>query len=149
MATTADTYVPAGAVLPTGVYHRDVYLPSEVRRLIPRGVIRPVYTEHAVRACITDRYGQVKHPETVDLADPAADIFEVELCRHELSGRAYIGKLLVRIPYDELFDLTLVLAMRPGGNGTVKTLWLNLRSDQHSTLRPGAYVQPRAACGAH
>lgn len=126
----------------TGQYHRDVYLPPEVRRLIPHGVIRPVYTDHALRACTTDRYGAVAPPDSVDLADPAADIFEVELCRHERSGRAYVGKVAMRIPYDALFDLTLVVAFHREA-AAVKTLWLNLREDTHGTLRRDAYVQPR------
>lgn len=125
-----------------GKYHREVYLPSSISRLIPRVKLALVYTNHALRASQSDRYGRIALPDQVDLSDPGADIFELTIEKTR-GGRPRVSALLARIPYDTLFDVTFVVVLE-NAIGVVKTVWLNLRDDRHRTLNRAAYVQPCA-----
>ena len=141
MAICAESFVPAGAVLPAGVYHRDIYFPDEIRALVPQVELSLRYTRHAEEAALTDRYGLIVLPEKLDLAE--AQIVEVAaFCDRKL--RLHAHKVLVRQAYKAALDLVLAVQICHGLDrvGLVKTAWLNMRNDHHRTLRPWAYVQP-------
>lgn len=109
------------------------------------------YGQHARRAALDDRYGQLT---SVPLHHKftRAEVFEVEVEQ----GR--IVKFAARLStgfsiecdsktvqsWGNAFDLILVCvpSLREPGNLFVKTLWLNERADGHRTLDCSKYVRP-------
>jgi hypothetical protein len=108
-----------------GLFHRDIGLPDceSIHR-----EFRLAYSEHAQTACAFDRYGVIRPPATVI---PHQDnLIEVEVRR----GR--IVKAVIRISYNETFDLSIVFIP---GDAFVKTCWLNRKTDTHRTLDRSKY----------
>jgi hypothetical protein len=152
MAIYAESFVPAGAVLPAGVYHSDVYMPEEIRALVP-ATLSLRYTRHAEEAAAdetayTTRYGALVLPKRLELAQTR--LVEVDAFR-DRHRRLHAGKVLVRRTYDARWggvDLVLAIQICHGLYhgldiiGLVRTVWLNKCSDNHRTLRRDAYVQP-------
>ncbi|MDA8118772.1 MAG: hypothetical protein M0Z85_01695 [Gammaproteobacteria bacterium] len=152
MAIYAESFVPAGAVLPAGVYHSDVYMPEEIRALVP-ATLSLRYTRHAEEAAAdetayTTRYGALVLPKRLELAQTR--LVEVDAFRDRLC-QLHAGKMLVRQTYDARrggVDLVLAIQICHGLYhgldiiGLVRTVWLNKCSDNHRTLRRCAYVQP-------
>lgn len=92
-----------------------------------KGSLGLTYGHHALKAAQSDRYGVIRLPGSVEFA--GMQVVEAEFYRDCLQ------KLVVRVRYCERFDLVLVL----GGTGFVRTVWLNERSDKHSTLDRSKY----------
>lgn len=126
-----------------GLYHKLIGLPAG--STAPwLGDLTLVLSDHATRACVTDRYGKIDlmtgDVERVEVCD----IIEIEICE----GRPV--KALVRLSWDETRDIVLALAApgdrsvtRPGAPSVrVKTVWFNLKSDKHKTLRRELYSKP-------
>lgn len=86
------------------------------------------YSNHALKAANNDRYGNVKLPQSIGLAN--GYIFEVE------TQDKTIAKLAIRYPLKGGLDITFVLLYN---SGIVKTVWLNKRSDVHKTLKRSKY----------
>jgi hypothetical protein len=122
MKTTSKS--PAGPFL----YHKEVYLPVDLRAPIHEGRLR--YTPHAQREAQADRYGELRLPS--ELRPEQAQLVEVET---RADGR--VVKQLWRVEFDSRRDL--VLAVTEGG--VVKTVWANLRSDGHRSLDKSRYVK--------
>ena len=59
--------------------------------------------------------------------------FEVGLTK--IDGRWFVEKCCVRISYDNLVDICLVI----GSDGTIITAWLNDKTDTHRTLKRDRY----------
>ena len=120
------------------LYHRDIHLPKEVEPYVGR-VYRLLYTAHAQSAAKTDRYGKIDLSKVdkmmkVDLKD----VVEAEI--DDVAGD--VTKLVIRKPYDEQFDIVIAFTPNIRSNeGTVRTVWLNRKSDVHKTLRTGAYTE--------
>lgn len=106
-----------------GLYHKDL---GNVPNVTYTGKLQ--YTEHAKRAAMTDRYGYITLPSTVNAS---AKVVEVEVKR----GKPV--KALFRSAYDRKHDLCLVVLL---DTGTVKTVWLNRANDLHKTLDKSRYV---------
>jgi hypothetical protein len=107
-----------------GLYHYVTGLPKvNLPASIPLS-----YGTHAKHQCVADRYGIIKPPATLDIAN--GKLIELQV----LGGR--IEKIVVRIPYDNRHDLVLVV----GKDGFVRTLWLNRNNDKHNTLDRTRYV---------
>lgn len=109
------------------LYHRDIGFPCTV--ILPRGVFRLRYTQHALRECNRDRYGAFEPPDTLDVT--AGTPIEIELC----NGR--VVKAVYRAQFDDEFDVVLVI----NPDGLVRTAWLNRRDDHHRTLDRAKYAQ--------
>lgn len=90
-------------------------------------------SEHAKQACLNDRYGRIDLQDGDAIEVEAEDVFEVEV-QHGLPVKA-----MVRLAYDDARDMILALVIPHGGVATVKTVWLNLASDKHSTLKKELY----------
>ncbi len=112
------------------LYHREVYWPSQLEKLAPKGLIPLVYTRHAEYSAKTDRYGKITLPEFLN--SEKCMFFEAEIDREN-------KKFVCRTYYDNTYDLILVLFKKPHG-WVVGTVWLNLKSDAHKTLRKNAYA---------
>lgn len=110
------------------LYHPEVYLPRWFT--MPTGRVTLDYTRHALRAAKSDRYGEVPIFETVNLDN-------LSLVEMGAVGKT-VTKIVVRGGYDTLRDHVLVLI--PGEVYTVKTVWYNLRTDNHRTLRRDRYA---------
>src|SRR4051812_41370254 len=104
------------------LYHREIYMPKGVLALT--GVtLKLAATDHAKRAARSDRYGQIEIP--AEITFNGSDIVEAEFVNGKLS------KVVVRLPYDAKRDAIFVCLI----DGTLKTVWFNLKSDFHKTLR--------------
>ena len=75
-----------------------------------------------------DRYGAIAIP--AQIAFNGADVVEAEFVGGKLE------KVVVRLPYDSTRDAIYVCKT----DGTLKTVWSNLKSDSHKTLKKHLYL---------
>jgi hypothetical protein len=111
------------------LYHVDVFMPALP---LPNGSFSLDYGRHATQESIRDRYGIINPPKYIDTRN--AKVIEVETCG------GIIQKILYRMPLDATRDVCIVVIPRTRYVWFVKTLWVNLRSDKHKTLRRERYV---------
>ncbi len=110
------------------LYHKDIFLPAIAANLYGRKY-RLQYSGHAKQACLNDRYGLIDKPP-FNITITKDNLIEIELNENKL-----INKVVVRVPYDERFDVAV--AIIPDFDiATVKTIWKN---DKHFTLNRAAY----------
>lgn len=109
------------------LYHRDVYMPPVAANMRFAVLLR--YGQHARDAAITDRYGKLDLPSVLDTR-------EATLIEAELRGNTVI-KAVYRMPLNEKLDICLVVHPR---DGFVRTVWANLRDDDHRTLDRSKYA---------
>lgn len=107
------------------VYHKDVYLPPQFASKVWAGKLE--YWQHALDEARTDRYGEIHLPKEIPSWFKLIESY-VE------AGK--VVKQLWRGRIDTRRDLVLVVL----ANGSVKTAWINLRSDKHATLHREKYV---------
>jgi hypothetical protein len=90
----------------------------------------PCYSMHALRSALADRHGAFTPPASLRIVN--ADIVEAEY----VAGK--VVKVIARIPLNEKLDMVFALVdpLRDGGlRGdlvTVKTVWLNEKTDTHT-----------------
>lgn len=115
--------------------HREVWFPEFLEKKLPNGLAKLEYSLHASDEMKQEKYKHIKAPHYIDF--DKSYIFEAdERCNS-------IEKIVCRIQYDHDFDLILALVCPPKNNSyTVKTVWLNRRSDKHTTLRADDYYKP-------
>lgn len=115
------------------LYHKDVNLPKRIRGLVPTGTKTLLYSKHAQKE-FADKYGEIQPPANMCFAD--AVIVEVT----EFGGK--IDKLVLRKKHDEETDLVLVLLpCQTKDKWFVKTCWLNVKTDDHSTLDKNRFAK--------
>lgn len=93
------------------------------------------YTRHAKLEAVQDRYGVLpagSYPETFQWSGN----WQLVEAESDQSGR--LVKFVVRRVVDARRSLVLVVLV----DGTVKTLWTNLNSDQHATLVSEKFSRP-------
>lgn len=124
-----------------GLYHREIGIPADAARAwVAPEFLQMVYSEHALRASEDDRYGRV--PLYREMAFAPEELVEVEY----RDGKPV--KAVFRTPLEDIagkcspFDLVIVMLPPEGGKVFVKTVWYNLRTDAHRTLRRYLYQQP-------
>lgn len=109
------------------LYHSSLFLPS-VR--YPSGILPLVWTRHAIQASLTDRYGRIAKLDYLNCN--SGKIIEVEVNNGEVT------KILYRFPHCDKYSI--LLAVKPENNClVVKTVWLNSKDDNHTTLNSGVY----------
>lgn len=114
------------------LYHKDIGFPDDVN--LPRGfspVVQLRYGGHAREESLVDRYGELKLPRAIDVRK--GEIFEIGV-----TGTT-VTKMAVRLSYDEKKDIVIVFIP---STGFVKTVWANLKTDQHKTLNRARYIDP-------
>lgn len=84
-------------------------------------------TEHAKQAARNDRYGAITIPAQISFE--GKDVVEAEFVNGKLS------KIVVRLPYDGTRDAIYVCNI----DGLLRTVWFNLKSDKHKTLKKELY----------
>lgn len=109
------------------LFHKDVFLPKSVSAPCYEGRLH--YGNHSLQASLSDRYGEMTLPEVFCAAN-------AELIESESDGQR-VTKQVWRQSLDDERDIILVLTP----NGRVKTVWINLKSDQHRTLRRELYMR--------
>ena len=110
------------------LYHRDIGFPKNVKMLT--GVLTLNHSHHARKAAYDDRYGIMELPETLDVTNGTP----VEI---EVVGERVV-KAVYRAQYDD--ELDMVIVVQP--DGFVRTVWFNMRSDEHKTLDHTKYAKP-------
>lgn len=131
--------MPYWGMIKDGLYHREIGLPAGASRLwTDPEWLQMVYSEHALRAAEDDRYGRV--PLYREMAFAPEELVEVEY----QNGQPV--KAVFRTPLEDVagnkspFDLVIVmLPPERDGKVFVKTVWYNVRSDGHRTLRRHLY----------
>lgn len=131
-----------------GLYHAETGIPWHLfQHMAPRPVGLE-YGPHARKAALDDRFGQLT---SVPLSHSflKSEVFEVEVeqgcivkfCARLSSGFGVRTNAFHSHDSDEI-DLVLVCmrSTREPSNLFVKTLWLNLRSDNHATLDKSKYI---------
>lgn len=109
--------------MPPLLFHKDVYIPEHARAPIFTGTLR--YSRHASNVSTGETL-----PATFD--GSGATLVEAEL--NPVTGQ--LEKQVWRMPLDDKNDMCFPLL----ADGTVKTVWLNSRSDTHKTLGRTRYV---------
>ena len=111
------------------LYHKDIFMPAEMSRPIHEGPLH--YGRHALQEAMSDRYGRVPLPTT--FCPQTSVLIESEYDRE----RKEVVKQVWRIPVNGKRDAVLVIA----AGGFVKTVWINMRNDNHKTLDKSRYVK--------
>lgn len=111
------------------LFHKDIRLPEGFR--LPNRMVELNYSNHALKAATDDRYGDI--PLT-----PVLNLAHCETIEVEVDGRR-VRKVVVRTELDDDNDVVFVLVPGPA-RWTVKTVWINRKSDLHRTLDRSKYV---------
>lgn len=111
------------------LYHADIRLPDGFSK--PTGIVRLKWTYHADNARTDDRYATIPKFSVATLDN--LDVIEVGV----EDGR--VVKILFRGQMDANHDVCMVLI--PGKVWTVKTVWINERTDSHKTLDRSRYMR--------
>lgn len=110
------------------LYHKDIYIPKQIQS-IPFQKVSLRFSNHAILGAKSDRYGQIELWDCICFS--GNDIIEAEVIENRLI------KIVVRVFYNNRFDVCYVICPE---NLIVKTVWLNDRSDCHSTLNRSKYA---------
>jgi hypothetical protein len=119
-------------------FHRAIGLPRGAAETWA-GNFRLVYSQHALKACRDDRYGEI--PVFPSAEFEAQDVVEVttEYGAGRSVDRAYPVKAVIRAPWTNELDLIFVVEAPVNGVCVVRTCWYNLATDKHATLNKTAY----------
>lgn len=110
------------------LYHASIGLPKWFRKPTQSVALR--WTYHATVAAQEDRYGIIPRFKTLTLA--RFEVIEIGVIGTRVS------KILFRGTLNETDDVCIVLI--PGRDfWTVKTVWINKKSDTHKTLDAAKY----------
>lgn len=115
---------------PMDLYHVDIKLPTGFVK--PTGRVALNWTRHAEQARENDRYGRIPAFRTATLNNLQVIEVGVEGSR--------VVKILFRGYFSGNFDMCMVLIPNGERPWTVKTVWLNDRTDTHKTLDRSKYV---------
>lgn len=113
------------------LYHESTGFPVKIN--LPK-MIKLWYSKHAQRAAITDRYGAIGLQN--DWEHSNGRIIEMET-----DTRGNPVKLVIRASYDSFHDICVVISLEAPVHDrlVVKTVWLNLKTDNHATLNENVY----------
>lgn len=109
------------------LYHKELGFPKNI--FIQERFVRLNYSYHSLKASLSDRYGKIDLPENITIR--RNEIIELETLNDKLN------KLVLRTSYNDNFDLIIVLLIQ---GSKVKTVWLNEKSDSHTTLDASKYI---------
>lgn len=114
------------------LYHKQLGFPKSVK--LTGGLFRLIWSNHAIRAAQSDKYGEIVKVTHISFCP--TKVFEIEVC-----AKGNILKMAYRSHHCEKYDICYVLV--PSGNQMlVKTVWLNQKKDNHSTLDSSKYCKP-------
>jgi hypothetical protein len=117
------------------LYHKDIGFPDDLE--LPAG-FHPImtlrYGSHANEEALKDRYGPIRLPQRIDVRKGTT--IEVGVRDDRI-----ISKMVIRFDYDAEKDIVMVINPK---DGFVRTVWFNMKSDQHKTLDRSKYADPNA-----
>lgn len=133
-----------------GLYHRETGIPWHLFEPFAKQAYGLEYGQHARRAALDDRFGQLASVPLSYCPDHAS-VFEVEVEQGRIvkfAARLSVGFSVVSdsrksmVGFGKAIDLILVCtpSLRDSNNLFVKTLWLNERTDGHHTLDKSKYI---------
>lgn len=111
------------------LFHKDVFLPKKVTQPVWEDDLE--YTTHAKEEAQKDRYGLIELPLKIDFNK--ATLIEAEAFGND--KMLVCTKQVWRVSLDSKRDLCVVVTRE----GRVKTVWVNLSSDKHITLKSDKY----------
>jgi hypothetical protein len=114
------------------LFHKDVGIPAPLKSGPPVG-LRVNYGRHATESAQNDRYGNCLH------LLPATTPAKFQLIEVEAQGKTIL-KWVIRFPLAEGDKRDLIMVVQP--DGFVRTVWINLHDDKHSTLKRHLYTSP-------
>lgn len=115
------------------LYHNKIFVPANITKRIQfiLGKVIPLtYSGHAINAAQDDRYGTIDLPKAIAI-ESVSQVFEIET-----DSAGLIVKMGIRVPHDSINDLVIILSVN---TQTVKTVWLNRKSDAHKSLDRNKY----------
>lgn len=129
------------------LYHIDVYMPNNLIEKVNRlkesiEDYRFSYHLKTQMEDVNDKKHYIKDErDFIDALNRMEEKqylpFEVET--FENGGTVLVTKFVVRVPYDEKRDITLVIAPKGEDIAVIKTAWLNYKTNTHSTLDASRY----------
>ncbi len=114
------------------LYHSQIGLPKAAEYFFGRKY-RLTYSHHAKLSCVNDRYGIISKPPFV------VEVTRENIIEVETTPTNFIVKIVIRIGYDSRFDIALALLV-DYDVATVKSCWLNEKTDSHFTLDKSKYI---------
>ena len=118
------------------LYHKDVYFKSYVKPICHKFLSREKrLTKHCINALIDDKISiSIFKSYLKQINKVKYDLIEVE----EINNS--IVKFVVRVPYSNTKNMCIVFARDINTRIlTVKSIWLNDKSDKHKTLDKSKY----------
>lgn len=112
------------------LFHVQVYMPASLT--FPKGEFALKPTEHAMRAAQNDRYGQITIPKTLHTS-------QYRIIEVETGPNNNVMKIVYKGRYDSNRDLVIVAIPQTNNLMIVKTVWINMKNDRHSTLDKSKY----------
>jgi hypothetical protein len=113
------------------LYHSEIRLPAGFVAPVQKVELR--WTSHAKAECTKDRYAVI--PEFKALTLKRFRVIEVGMVNGQVSKIVFRGRL------DDTNDVVIVLIPNGSKPWTVKTAWINRRTDSHKTLDHSKYVR--------
>lgn len=111
------------------LYHADIFIPEWFT--MPTERVRLEWSQHARKAAWEERYGRIPTFQTI----PLSQFSLIELGVRD----GAVSKIVVRGHYDSARDVIFVLCPEDT-HYFVKTVWMNLRSDEHKSLDRSRYA---------
>ena len=108
------------------LYHKEVYWPAPLNRLLPSGKMELRYSNHAREQC-RDKYTDIPILKSIDIS--TGTVVECEIIGHKLT------KFLWRTRLTDTLDVCMII--QP--DGFVRTVWANRSNDRHRTLDHSKY----------
>lgn len=130
------------------LYHNEIGFPKNFRP--PSGTFPLEYSRHAEAACLDDRYGKI--PRLKRLTVDRMNLIELGVKDGRVSKLLYRGTLACmdchsantpqnNCPHPKR-DMCIVVIPKANQPWLVKTTWINLQSDKHTTLDESKYEKP-------
>ena len=123
------------------LYHADLFIPDWFTMPTERAMLS--YTRHALYATNNDRYGAIPVFESIPLCQFTLIELGVKNGKPNqfgITAKREVSKIVVRGKFDEDRDVVFVLIPEGEGRYTVKTVWMNMRTDTHNTLNKNRYA---------
>lgn len=111
------------------LFHKDVYIPDHAKKPLHTGKLR--YGNHALNvASGGGEYGKIELP--MEFTGAGAVLVEVELNAADGTVEKQVWRQKLNAEWDICFPMI--------AGGFIKTVWLNHRTDTHTTLRKNKFV---------
>ena len=127
------------------VYHREIGFPKTLK--IPDLLLDLQYSKHALSRTSRKKKNEDGTESNtylyrLSLLPTKVRINEKNVYELYTEDDIHCRKVLIRIGYDERYDMIMVLDIINKNNATVVTIWLNRKADKHKTINKEKYKIP-------